>query len=72
MPYRLSGFRLTMNEQRRNAKFGELLDWAETVLRTQYPGYLAEQIRPVKPSGSHLEACRARLLDLAWPGSLPG
>jgi hypothetical protein len=35
-------------------KFAELSDWVETVLRTQYPDYLAGQIRPCWPS--HPEA----------------
>jgi hypothetical protein len=39
-------FWLTMTEQQRDEQLAELLDWVETVLRTQYPDYLADQIRP--------------------------
>ena len=53
-------FWLTMNEQVREEKFGELFDWVETVLRTQYPGYLADQIQPCWPN--HPEA----RWELAW------
>jgi hypothetical protein len=42
-------FWLTMNEQQLGEKLGELSDWVETVLRPQYPGYLAGQIRPCWP-----------------------
>ena len=51
-------FWLTMDEQAREEKFGELFDWVETVLRTQYPDYLADQIRPcwAHPPGSPLGA----------------
>ena len=44
----------------REEKFGELFDWVETVLRAQYPGYLADQIRPCWPN--HPEA----RWELAW------
>ncbi len=47
-------FWLTMSEQARDEKFGELFDWVETVLRTQYPDYLADQIRSCWPN--HPEA----------------
>ena len=53
-------FWLTMDEQAREEKFGELFDWVETVLRTQYPDYLADQIRPCWPN--HPEA----RWELAW------
>ena len=53
-------FWLRMNEQVRDEKFGELFDWVETVLRTQYPDYLADQIRPCWPN--HPEA----RWELAW------
>jgi hypothetical protein len=39
-------FWLTMTEQQRDEHLAELLDWVETVLRVQYPDYLAGQIRP--------------------------
>jgi hypothetical protein len=47
-------FWLTMTEQQRDEQFAELLDWVETVLRSQYPDYLADQIRPCWPN--HPEA----------------
>ena len=53
-------FWLTMNDEERDEKFAELLDWVETVLRVQYPDYLAEQIRPCWPN--HPEA----RWELAW------
>ena len=53
-------FWLRMNEQVREEKFAELSDWVETVLRAQYPDYLADQIRPCWPN--HPEA----RWELAW------
>jgi hypothetical protein len=53
-------FWLTMTEQRRSEQFSELFDWVETVLRTQYPDYLADQIRPCWPN--HPEA----RWEIAW------
>lgn len=53
-------FWLTMTEQERNEKFSELSDWVETVLRPQYPDYLAEHIRQCWPN--HPEA----RWELAW------
>jgi hypothetical protein len=53
-------FWLTMDGQAREDKLGELSDWVEAVLRAQYPGYLAEQIRACWPS--HPEA----LWELSW------
>ena len=53
-------FWLTMDGQAREDKLGELSDWVEAVLRAQYPGYLAEQIRPCWPN--HPEA----LWELTW------
>jgi hypothetical protein len=47
-------FWLTMTDQQRDERLGELSDWVETVLRTQYPGYLTDQIRPCWPN--HPEA----------------
>jgi len=47
-------FWLTMNDRERDEKLAELHDWVDTVLRTQYPGYLAGQLRPCWPS--HPEA----------------
>jgi hypothetical protein len=47
-------FWLTMTDQKRDERFSELSDWVETVLRTQYPGYLTDQIRPCWPN--HPEA----------------
>jgi hypothetical protein len=53
-------FWLTMDAQAREDNLGELSDWVENVLRVQYPGYLAEQIRLCWPS--HPEA----LWELTW------
>jgi hypothetical protein len=53
-------FWLTMNEEERDAKFSELSDWVETVLRAQYPDYAADQIRSCWPN--HPEA----RWELAW------
>jgi hypothetical protein len=53
-------FWLTMDEHAREEKFGELFDWLETVLRPQYPGYLAGQIRPCWPNHPEAE------WELAW------
>jgi hypothetical protein len=53
-------FWLTMTEERRNEQFSELFDWVETVLRIQYPDYLADQVRPCWPN--HSEA----RWELAW------
>jgi hypothetical protein len=47
-------FWLKMSDQEREQKLGELFDWVETVLRDQYPDYLADQIRPCWPN--HPEA----------------
>ena len=47
-------FWLTMTDQKRDERLSELSDWVETVLRTQYPDYLADQIRPCWPN--HPEA----------------
>ena len=59
-PSAVTWFWLTMSEQERTEKFSELSDWVETVLRAQYPDYLAEQIRPCWPN--HPEA----RWELAW------
>jgi hypothetical protein len=53
-------FWVTMTNQEGDEKFGELSDWVETVLRAQYPDYLADQIRPCWPN--HPEA----RWELAW------
>jgi hypothetical protein len=47
-------FWLTMADDEREAKFSELYDWVETILRQQYPDYLADQIRLCWPN--HPEA----------------
>ncbi len=47
-------FWIKMTEQEQREKFSELTDWLETVLRVQYPGYLAEQLKPCWPN--HPEA----------------
>jgi hypothetical protein len=48
------------HRQQRDERLSELSDWVETVLRTQYPGYLDGQIRPCWPN--HPEA----MWELAW------
>ena len=53
-------FWLRMSHQLREDKLSELLDWVETVLREQYPDYLADQIRPCWPN--HAEA----RWELSW------
>jgi hypothetical protein len=53
-------FWLTMSEQQRELCFSELHDWVETVLRTQYPGFVADQLQPCWPN--HPEA----RWELAW------
>lgn len=53
-------FWLRMTDHVRDEKFAELSDWVETVFRTQYPDYLADQIRPCWPN--HPEA----RWELAW------
>jgi hypothetical protein len=53
-------FWLTMSEHERDEKLSELADWVETVLRVQYPDYLAGHIRPCWPD--HPEA----RWELAW------
>ena len=53
-------FWLTLDGQAREDKLGELSDWVDAVLRAQYPGYLADQIRPCWPN--HPEA----LWELTW------
>jgi hypothetical protein len=53
-------FWLTINSQGRADKLGELTDWVDAVLRTQYPGHLAGQIRPCW--ANHPEA----LWELTW------
>jgi hypothetical protein len=47
-------FWLTMPAEERQAKFSELQDWVDTVLRQQYPDYLADHIKPCWPN--HPEA----------------
>ena len=59
-PHHRGRFWLTLDGQAREDKLGELSDWIDAVLRAQYPGYLAEQIRPCWPS--HPEA----LWELTW------
>ncbi|HUZ55040.1 MAG TPA: hypothetical protein VMU94_21255 [Streptosporangiaceae bacterium] len=53
-------FWLTMTAEEQREKFSELTDWVETVLRVQYPSYLADQLKPCWPN--HPEA----------PGNSPG
>jgi hypothetical protein len=53
-------FWLTMPDQEHQEKLAELADWVETVFRAQYPGYLADQVRPCW--ANHPEA----RWELAW------
>jgi hypothetical protein len=53
-------FWLTMPEPEREEKLAELADWVETALRTQYPDYLTNRIRPCW--SNHPEA----RWELAW------
>jgi len=53
-------FWLRMTNQVRDEKLAELFDWVETVLRAQYPDYLADQIRLCWPN--HPEA----RWELSW------
>jgi hypothetical protein len=53
-------FWLTLDGQAREDKLGELSDWVDAVLCAQYPGYLADQIKPCWPN--HPEA----LWELTW------
>jgi hypothetical protein len=53
-------FWLRMTDQVREEKFAELFDWVETVLREQYPDYLADLVRPCWPD--HPEA----RWELSW------
>src|ERR1700722_18262007 len=47
-------FWLTMTDGEKDAKFDELRDWVETVLREQYPDYVGDQLKPCWPN--HPEA----------------
>jgi hypothetical protein len=49
-----SWFWLTMSDAERADKHAELADWVDTVLRTQYPSYLANRLMPCWPN--HPEA----------------
>jgi hypothetical protein len=65
-------FWLTMPERESEEKLSELTDWVETVLRVQYPDYLADQIRPCWPN--HPEArwelsCLYQLWSAAYLGT---
>ena len=53
-------FWLTMTDHERHKRLSELRDWVDTVLRKQYPDYLADQIKPCWPN--HPEA----RWELAW------
>jgi hypothetical protein len=53
-------FWLTMDDQAREYRYSELYDWVETVLRAEYPDYLARQVLPCWPN--HPEA----RWELAW------
>lgn len=53
-------FWLTMTDEQQAEHLAELTDWVETVLRAQYPDYLANRIRPCWPH--HREA----IWELTW------
>jgi hypothetical protein len=59
-PAPVEWFWLTMTDQQRDERLGELSDWVDTVLHIQNPGYMAGQIRPCWPN--HPEA----RWELAW------
>ena len=62
-------FWLTMTDQERHDKHSELLDWVETVLRKQYPDYLANRIRPCWPNHPEAKwelACLYQLWSAAY------
>jgi hypothetical protein len=61
--------RRNATEQDRIEKHGELLDWVESVLRGQYPDYLADRIRPCWPNHPEARwelACLYQLWSLAY------
>ena len=67
-------FWLTMDEQTREEKFSELYDWVETVLRTEYPDYLADQIKPCWPNHPEARwelACLYQLWSAAFLAKRP-
>jgi hypothetical protein len=62
-------FWLTMTDQERHDKHSELLDWVESVLRKQYPDYLANRIRPCWPNHPEAKwelACLYQLWSAAY------
>jgi hypothetical protein len=67
-------FWLTMTDQERHDKHSELLDWVETVLRKQYPDYLANRIHPCWPNHPEARwelACLYQLWSAAYLTSRP-
>ena len=67
-------FWLTMDEQTREEKFSELFDWVETVLRTEYPDYIADQIKPCWPNHPEARwelACLYQLWSAAFLAKRP-
>jgi hypothetical protein len=68
-------FWLTMPEREREEKLSELTDWVETVLRVQYPDYLADQIRPCWPNHPETRwelSWLYQLWSAAYLGARPG
>jgi hypothetical protein len=67
-------FWLTMTDLERHDKHSELLDWVETVLRKQYPDYLAYRIRacwPNHPEAKWELACLYQLWSAAYLSDRP-
>ena len=67
-------FWLTMTDQERRDKHSELLDWVESVLRKQYPDYLADRIRPCWPNHPEARwelACLYQLWSAAYLADRP-
>ena len=67
-------FWLAMTDQERRDKHSELLDWVESVLRKQYPDYLAERIRPCWPNHPEAKwelACLYQLWSAAYLADRP-
>ena len=67
-------FWLTMTDNERRDKHSELLDWVESVLRKQYPDYLADRIRPCWPNHPEARwelACLYQLWSAAYLADRP-
>jgi hypothetical protein len=67
-------FWLTMTDEERSDKHSELLDWVESVLRKQYPDYLAGRLRSCWPSHPEARwelACLYQLWSAAYLADRP-